>query len=252
MAAIRRSQANASDAPAPGGHAVDRGNDRLAHRAQGADDRVVALPELLVERRGVRSLALRQVLAGAEGATRTGQDHRADGAVGSDPLELPAQGDLEPHGQGIERLRAIQRERRDRPVDVDAQAVGHPLNSTSRPSTISNTRRSMGSSAPPDCSTMNSANIAANPWSFGRRLAAVRRCRSGMPTSTRAPSVPSSWARCAMTSGQQDPDRVQSVARVGADQAPLAGDLVRPGSGSGPGREVAQGGVLELYGLDPP
>ena len=53
-----------------GRHAVDGRDHRLAHGAEGPDDRVVALAELLIERRGVGSLPLRQVLAGTERATR--------------------------------------------------------------------------------------------------------------------------------------------------------------------------------------
>ena len=49
--------------PAPAATPLTRRDDWLAHGSQRPDDRVVALANLLVERRGVGSLALREVLA---------------------------------------------------------------------------------------------------------------------------------------------------------------------------------------------
>jgi hypothetical protein len=52
--------------------------------------------------------------------------------------------------------------------------------------------------------------------------------------------------------GQQDPDRVETVAGVGADEATVTRDLVRPGRTRGPRGQVAHRGILELDRLDPP
>ena len=78
------SQANASEAPAPGGDAVDRADDRLVEPPHREDERVVALADLGVERRGVGLEALAQVLPGAERAAGTGEDHDPDGRVPGD------------------------------------------------------------------------------------------------------------------------------------------------------------------------
>ena len=75
---------------------------------------------------GVGPVALGEVLPGAERAAGAGQDDRPDGSVGGDRSSAAQEGDLERDRQRVERLRAIQGERRDRPVDLDAQAVGHP------------------------------------------------------------------------------------------------------------------------------
>ena len=91
------------------------------------NDREIAGPDVFLppERRGVGLLPFRQVLAGTERTTSTGQDHGPHGAVSRDRLERLAQRDLHRGRQRIERLRPVKGQRRDRACDLDAQAVGH-------------------------------------------------------------------------------------------------------------------------------
>ena len=117
---MRRSHANASDAPRAGGDAVDRRDHRLAHRPDRPDDRVVALAHLDVERRRVGLFALGEVLPGTERSSRPGQDHGAHRAIGRQRLERLAQRDLHRDGQRVEGLRPVQGECRDGSVDIDA------------------------------------------------------------------------------------------------------------------------------------
>ena len=93
-----------------------------------------------------------------------------------------------------------------------------PADSTSRPSTSSNTRRSIGSSAPPDASTTNSANSVANSSSPGRSAPAISRCRSGRPIEDPA-GRPELGGELVEHLGQQDPRGVPAVARVRARSA---------------------------------
>ena len=81
VAAMRRSAAKASDAPAPAATPLTAAMIGWSMARIAPDDRVVALAQLDVERGGVRRGPLGQVLAGAERATGAGQDDRPDGAV---------------------------------------------------------------------------------------------------------------------------------------------------------------------------
>ena len=93
--AIRMSQANASDAPAPAATPLIAPMIGLPSRAHREEQRVVASADLVRERQRVGLEALPQVLAGAERPARPGQDDRADGVVVGDRLERRAEGLLQ-------------------------------------------------------------------------------------------------------------------------------------------------------------
>ena len=190
-AAIRMSQAKASDAPAPAATpliAPTIGCGEAAHRQ---DQRVVASPDLVRERQRVRLEPLAQVLAGTERPAGPGQDDRSDGRVAVDRAEGREERLLERDGQAFSasgrsrvivatarrRLDAEIRGRHDRQAGVGQareprraarrrarRRAGRPAR---RP------RRSARRRSPRTGSRTRRRRVAARP--------ATSRCRSGSP-----------------------------------------------------------------------
>ncbi len=104
--------------------AVDGAHDRLRQRAHGTDDRVVALPELDAERRGIGLEPLLQVLPGAEGSTGTGQDHRANTGVPLQAAERRQELQLHGDGQRVEGVRPVEGDGGDPSLGVDLDEDG--------------------------------------------------------------------------------------------------------------------------------
>ena len=149
---------------------------------------------------------------------------------------------LDRDGQGVERVRPIEREGRDRVVDIDAK-VGHQAG-------VGRVRELDEAAVdeledPSVDRLVGTAGLLDDEVGEQRRELVVAgaeragdsRWRSGRPTRTR-PTGPSSVVSCSITSGKQDPRRVPAVAGVRRQQAPLAGDLVGPG---GAGRPATRG-----------
>src|SRR6185503_17021313 len=182
---------------------------RLRERPHRPDQRVVASTDLVGEGLGVGLESLVEILAGTERPAGAGEDDGPHGVVRREGPERRDQPLLERDGQGVERVWSVEGDGAD-PVgrlDPEIRHLGqagaaNPRASTRRPSTSSKTRRSTGSSAPPELSMTKSAKRLANSSSPGRSAPAIRRWRSGTPTRTR-PTPPSSDISLSITSGRR-------------------------------------------------
>ena len=244
-AAIAKVAGEGKGGAGAGRDAVHRRDHRLRQPADRQDDRVVAVADLDLEGRGVGLARVRVRSCPAQNArpapvritTRTaGFRSNYPRAARSAAL--------------IGTISALSASGRSRVIVATGSAT-----STRSPSVIPRSRpggrrrartarRSIGSSAPPDCSRTNSANKTAKAASPGRRVAARRRWRSGMPTRTR-PSPPSSFTRLANESGS----RIRTASRPSpVSELTLGGHPIprrsRPHPPTSP--QVAHRGVLQL------
>ncbi len=251
-AAMRRSQAKASDGPGPGGDPVDGREHRLGQPAHREDDRVVALADLDVERCRVRREPLPEVLAGAERAARAGEDDGADGGIAlrlaEDREELALEGRivsaLSASGRSSVIVATPSRDL-DAAEGAEDSARHQPANATSSPSTSSKIRRSIGSSAPSlmlddEVGEEDGELVVARVERAGQQQVAIRQ-----PDEDPAPRAPSSAASRRRTSGSRIRAASQPVARVGAQEPTVARDLVAPCGAGGPGGQVRQGGIMD-------
>jgi hypothetical protein len=92
------------------GHPVDRGHQRLVERLQRLQqDGEARLDGLARGQPG----HLAQVLAGAEGAPRTGEHDHADCVVGPGGVERGARGPVQRRVEGVERLGPVEGQQAD-------------------------------------------------------------------------------------------------------------------------------------------
>ena len=100
-----------------GGHAVHGGDDRLGQIPDGGDERVVLIGQDAAEVPLAAPAA--QVGTAAEAAPLAGDDHRSDRFVPRGRLERSEQLAAHLRVQGIERLRAVEGDGRDRIGQID-------------------------------------------------------------------------------------------------------------------------------------
>ena len=222
-AAIRRSQAKASEAPAPAATPLiaptigfvkrdaspgsagcsARGSPRRAAAASGSSRSRRSWPAQNARPAPVRTTA------------------RTD-SIGGEALECRQQLLLERDRQRVERVGAVEGDRRDarRPISRRRSATARsgrrrPGRRTRRAGRRrARTRGGRRARRPRRSSPRRTRRRAlANSSSPGRRAPAIRRCRSGRPTRTR-PAPPSSDASLSQDLREEDPRGVPAVAGV--------------------------------------
>ena len=161
----------------------------------------------------------------------------------------------------LSALRPIEGDRRDPVGDLPAEGLerappASPSNSTSGRSSSRPARRSAGRSARRRrrrARRRSPASWAAKSASPGRRLPGHEQVAIGQPDEDRPADRPSSAARWARTSGQQDPGRRRArrrcPRRAGAGRPRF---LVGPLGAGRPGRQVGDRGRVDIGRLDAP